>query len=233
MAIKGVIFDYGGTIDSRGVHWSEIIWDGWKLAGATFDKDAFRKAYVATELTSPPTRWYVPTSTSGSSCRQRHRPKPIFSGSDGHAADSHMALSAASYCYDRAHECVGEARPVIQAVTDRMPAVLVSNFYGNVESVLADFGLRHLFAAVIESAVAGVRKPDPQIFRLGVEALGLQPEEVLVVGDSLRKDILPAESIGCRTAWLKGKGWTDEEDRATHPSQISALADILTIIGKQ
>ena len=31
----------------------------------------------------------------------------------------------------------------------------------------------------------------------------------------------------------KGKGWTDEEDRATHPSQISALADILTIIGKQ
>lgn len=49
MAIKGVIFDYGGTIDSRGVHWSEIIWDGWKLAGATFDKDAFRKAYVATE----------------------------------------------------------------------------------------------------------------------------------------------------------------------------------------
>ena len=111
--------------------------------------------------------------------------------------------------------------------------MLVSNFYGNVESVLADFGLRHLFAAVIESAVAGVRKPDPQIFRLGVEALGLQPEEVLVVGDSLRKDILPAESIGCRTAWLKGKGWTDEEDRATHPSQISALADILTIIGKQ
>ena len=26
--IKGIIFDYGGTIDSRGVHWSEIIWDG-------------------------------------------------------------------------------------------------------------------------------------------------------------------------------------------------------------
>lgn len=233
MAIKGVIFDYGGTIDSRGVHWSEIIWDGWKLAGATFDKNAFRKAYVATErhfATHPVVR---PDFDFRQLMQAKTSTEADFLRADGHAADSHMALSAASYCYDRAHECVGEARPVIQAVTDRMPAVLVSNFYGNVESVLADFGLRHLFAAVIESAVAGVRKPDPQIFRLGVEALGLQPEEVLVVGDSLRKDILPAESIGCRTAWLKGKGWTDEEDRATHPSQISALADILTIIGKQ
>ena len=26
--ITGIIFDYGGTIDSRGVHWSEVIWDG-------------------------------------------------------------------------------------------------------------------------------------------------------------------------------------------------------------
>ena len=115
-------------------------------------------------------------------------------------------------------------------MTARVPAVLVSNFYGNIGAVLADFGLDHLFRAVIESAVVGVRKPDPRIFMLGVDALGLQPREVLVVGDSLKKDILPAESIGCPTAWLKGKGWTPEEDRATHPSQIGRLADILRLI---
>ena len=65
---------------------------------------------------------------------------------------------------------------------------------------------------------------------LGVDALGLPPREVLVVGDSLKKDILPAESVGCPTAWLKGKGWTPEEDLATHPSQIGRLADILGMI---
>ena len=46
MNIKGIIFDYGGTIDSRGVHWSEIIWDGYCKAGAdrVMTKDQFREA---------------------------------------------------------------------------------------------------------------------------------------------------------------------------------------------
>jgi putative hydrolase of the HAD superfamily len=107
--------------------------------------------------------------------------------------------------------------------------VLVSNFYGNVDSVLRDFDLRRYFNGVIESAVVGVRKPDARIFMLGVVALGLKPEEVLVVGDSLRKDILPAESIGCMSAWIKGRGWTADEDAATHPTQISGLTELLEL----
>ena len=66
-------------------------------------------------------------------------------------------------------------------------------------TVLEEFGLSHLFKDVIESAVAGVRKPDPEIFRLGVAALGLEPQETVMIGDSPDKDILPAQSIGCQT----------------------------------
>ena len=119
---------------------------------------------------------------------------------------------------------------MLDALASRYPMVLVSNFYGNVATVLADFGLDRYFKKIIESAVVGVRKPDPQIFRLGVEALGLRPEETVVIGDSLRKDILPAESIGCQVLWLKGKGWTAEEDAQTHPSVISTLGDILSLL---
>ena len=104
--------------------------------------------------------------------------------------------------------------------------VLVSNFYGNIESVLSDFDLLRYFRSIIESAVVGVRKPDPRIFALGVEALGLNPSEVLVVGDSYKKDIVPAESIGCKVAWLKGKGWTADEDAVMHPAIIKSLADL-------
>ncbi len=50
-----------------------------------------------------------------------------------------------------------------------------------------------------------------------------------MVGDSLRKDILPAESLGCRVAWIKGKGWTPDEDAATHPSVIKKLSDLLDV----
>ena len=136
----------------------------------------------------------------------------------------------ARYCYEAARSSIEEARPVLEQLATRYPMVLVSNFYGNVDEVLRDFDLRRYFGGVIESAVVGVRKPDPRIFSLGVVALGLEPGEVMVVGDSLRKDILPARSIGCRTAWLKGKGWTAEEDAATDPAMITRLSDVLDMV---
>lgn len=101
------------------------------------------------------------------------------------------------------------SRSVLTKIKERCPMVLVSNFYGNINTVLAEFGLDGLFEEVIESAAVGIRKPDPRIFRLGTEALGLDPEDVMVVGDSFTNDIVPAAEAGCRTAWLKGEGWTD------------------------
>ena len=108
--------------------------------------------------------------------------------------------------------------------------VCVSNFYGNVSAVLEDFDLLKYFNRIIESAVVGVRKPDPAIFALGVEALGLPAQNVLVIGDSYKKDILPALSLGCHVAWLKGKGWTADEDAVTHPSAITRLSQVLDLV---
>jgi len=48
-----------------------------------------------------------------------------------------------------------------------------------------------------------------------------------VIGDSLRKDIAPAEQLGCQALWLKGKGWTQEEDQQTHPHTIKTIAEVL------
>ena len=41
-------------------------------------------------------------------------------------------------------------------------------------------------------------------------ALRERPENVVVVGDSYAKDILPAHETGCKTVWLKGEGWTED-----------------------
>jgi phosphoglycolate phosphatase-like HAD superfamily hydrolase len=58
----------------------------------------------------------------------------------------------------------------------------------------------------------------------------LTPNEVLVVGDSFYKDILPAQKAGCRTAWFKGEGWTDETYDETIPDMvITDLSDLLVI----
>lgn len=231
--IKGIIFDYGGTIDSRGVHWSEIIWDGYQVAQINVTKEQFRECYVYAERELARTLHILPHHNFHDLLKIKMRIELGYLANQGlidAAIVEEKALMVAEYCYDAARQCVEEARPTIEKLYAKFPLVLVSNFYGNVESVLADFNLRHYFKEIVESAVVGVRKPDPRIFSLGVEALGLQPHQVLVIGDSYKKDIVPAESIGCKVAWIKGKGWTADEDAVTHPCVIAQLSDVLSQI---
>ncbi|MBQ1664998.1 MAG: HAD family hydrolase, partial [Bacteroidaceae bacterium] len=89
------------------------------------------------------------------------------------------------------------------------------------------------FRHVVESSVVGIRKPDPRIFMLGVEALQLEAEEVLVVGDSFSKDILPAHSMGCQTVWIRGRGWGDESVDESLPTFIIHGLEELTGVLKQ
>lgn len=229
---RGIIFDYGGTLDSRGDHWSEVIYRAYRAEGFDVDKQVFRDAYVEVERLFAREPIVKPDFDFHRLMQEKIRRQTMILAAG--REDSPIVEAAgriARRCYDFARKCVSEAKPVLETLARRYPMVLVSNFYGNVNAVIADMGIAPLFKAVVESAVVGVRKPDPQIFRLGCEALGLPPREVLVVGDSLRKDILPAESIGCATAWIKGKGWTADEDAASHPSQIPDLKSLLSMLG--
>ena len=233
MNIKGIIFDYGGTIDSRGVHWSEIIWDGYCEVGLdqVLTKDQFREAYVHGERELARVRHIMPNDTFLDILVKKMNIQRAYLVANGMASPSQGQLSTiTSHCYESARSCIEEARPVLENLAARYPMVLVSNFYGNVDTVLRDFDVRRYFRGIIESAVVGVRKPNPTIFRLGVDVLEMDARDVLVVGDSLRKDIEPAESLGCQVLWLKGKGWTADEDAQTHPNTIARISQVLDFV---
>lgn len=208
--IKGIIFDYGGTIDSRGDHWSEVIFDKYEALGVPVSYEQFRPAYIHAERELARTRHILPCDTFADVMSKKIRIEFDFLESQGllpHAGLHEMADSVAALCYAHAREAVDEARGPLERLAEHYPMALVSNFYGNIDTVLRDFGLRRLFAGVVESAVIGIRKPDPRIFAIGCMVLDLKPEEVLVVGDSVDKDLLPAESLGCPTAWVAGRQW--------------------------
>ena len=229
--IKGIIFDYGGTLDSRGVHWSEVLWQGYQAAGVPIDKETFRKAYVEGERALARERIILPQDNFHTLLRKKvaleisYLPEQPDQGTRDKWVDQ-----IAAFCDQAARTCIDEARPMLEQLHERYPMMLVSNFYGNIDEVLRDYGIRHLFKGIIESAVVGVRKPNPTLFRLGVDALELEPSEVLVVGDSLRKDIEPAEQLGCQVLWLKGKGWTAEEDSQTHPHTIKRVTEVVNYL---
>lgn len=231
--IKGVIFDYGGTLDTGGDHWSEVIWQAWQQAGVAADKAEFRECYVYAERELAKTLHILPHHNFHDLLDIKMQIELQHLAEMGHFAPAQIsdkAKEVASICYASAKASVEKAKPVLQALSEKYPMVLVSNFYGNVGTVLKDFGVDCYFKKIIESAVVGVRKPDPKIFTLGVEALGMKPDEVLVIGDSYSKDIVPAEKAGCQAIWLKGKGWTAEEDATLHPNIISNLDEVLSLM---
>ena len=231
--IKGIIFDYGGTLDSRGVHWSEVLWQGYNKAGVPIDKETFRNAYVEAERALARERIILPQDNFGDLLVKKVRLEIGFLPEQPDEATREQWVDEiAGYCDDAARACINEARPMLEQLHERYPMMLVSNFYGNIDEVLRHYGIRDLFKGIIESAVVGVRKPNPTLFKLGVDALELEPQEVLVVGDSLRKDIEPAEKLGCHVLWLKGKGWTEDEDLQTHPHTITRVTQVLDWLDK-
>lgn len=207
--IEGIIFDYGGTLDSRGDHWSHIILDSYSKAGINVGIDAFIEAYVHAERELEAKPIILPTDTFQTLMRKKITIETDYLLAHGFINDSDRKKSEriADYCYGHARECIAEAAIVLKVLARNYPLALVTNFYGNINAVLSDFGIAGYFKVVIESATAGIRKPDPAIFRLALEALRLTPEKVLVVGDSVSKDILPAKSLGCRTCLIEGRAW--------------------------
>ena len=232
--LKGIIFDYGGTLDTGGDHWSVVIWSAYQKAGVAVNEAEFREAYVFAERELAKTRHILPEHDFSDLLNIKMKLELQWLSENGHFPPAQVdpkAKEVAQYCYEAAKAQVAKAKPVLEALMAKYPLVLVSNFYGNIENVLKDFGIEKCFKKIIESAVVGVRKPDPKIFELGVKALDLKPEEVLVVGDSYGKDIVPAEKIGCQVLWIKGQGWTAAEDAQTHSNIITDITEVGELLG--
>lgn len=210
--IKGIIFDYGGTLDTGGDHWSHVIRDGWNKAGVAANDALFREAYVYGERELERVEHILPHHDFSDVLYIKMQIELGYLAQTGNFPPGMVDVKAreiADYCYSIARDNVSKSKTVLEELAKSYPLVLVSNFYGNIETVLKDFGILDCFKKVIESAKVGVRKPDPAIFELGVKALGLKPEEVLVVGDSIKNDMNPAKKLGCQTLLLEGKGWED------------------------
>ena len=220
MTPKGYIFDYGGTLDTGGCHWGKVLWHGWQRAGVPVTEVQFREAYVHAERTLGKNPIIQPDYTFYKTLETKVRLELDYLGLDGYVS------AIVNGIYEETRHHTAHSREVLQQL--QVPMVLVSNFYGNISTVLREFGFDELFQAIVESAVVGVRKPDPRIFTLGVKALGMQPSEVVVVGDSMDKDIIPAHKAGCQTVWVRGEQWTDDPiDEHTADRVIDDLSELL------
>lgn len=234
--IRGVIFDYGGTIDTNSRHWAEVLWSKYEEFHVPVGKESFREAYVHGERTLAKEPLVKPEHNFHDVLCLKTRIQFDYLVKEGklsleESEEKEYARQVADSCYEYVREVLTRTRPVVSALSGHYRLVLVSNFYGNIRTVLEDFGLLGYFSDIIESSVVGVRKPDPAIYRLGVEAMGIPAGDVLVVGDSFSKDVVPAKKVGCKVAWLKGEGWESEGiDESLPDIVITDLPDLLSYL---
>ena len=226
--VKGYIFDYGGTLDTGGQHWGKVIWHAYEHLQVPVSETDFRDAYVHAERTLGKNPIIQPDFTFYKTLETKIRLQLEYLQTSYITPLTSYILHLTYHLYEATVAETSKSREVLLSLKKQYPMVLVSNFYGNIATVLKEFKLDGIFDTIIESAVVGVRKPDPQIFTLGVEALGMQPDEVVVVGDSMDKDIIPASKAGCHTVWFKGEGWTnDPVDETNAERVITALKQLI------
>lgn len=84
-----------------------------------------------------------------------------------------------------------------------VPLMLVSNWHAGLRGFCRALALDAYFDVIVSSFEAGYEKPDPRIFAIGCAQLGLLPEQVLHIGDSLIDDVEGARAAGLGAVHLE------------------------------
>ena len=90
--------------------------------------------------------------------------------------------------------------------------IIANQSLGSAER-LKRFGILEYIDLVAASAEEGVAKPDKRIIEIALERAGVRAEEAAMVGDRLDNDIVPANSLGMYTIWIKQGNWKDASPR--------------------
>ena len=216
---KTYIFDYGGTLDTGGDHWGRVIWHAYERAGIPVGEEQFREAYVFAERKLGSEPIIKPSFTFRETLHTKLQIEME------HLGINEGLTKVLDDLYALTQKQTAASREVLLKLRETATLALVSNFYGNLDTVLQEFHLDNIFDVVVESAAVGIRKPDPAIYKLALELieergkatgrrakLGNERREergeaVTVIGDSMKNDIQPAKELGLYTIQISGEPW--------------------------
>ncbi len=216
---KTYIFDYGGTLDTGGDHWGRVIWHAYERAGIPVGEEQFREAYVFAERKLGSEPIIKPSFTFRETLHTKLQIEME------HLGINEGLTKVLDDLYALTQKQTAASREVLLKLRETATLALVSNFYGNLDTVLQEFHLDNIFDVVVESAAVGIRKPDPAIYKLALELieergkatgrrakLGNERREergeaVTVIGDSMKNDIQPAKELGLYTVQISGEPW--------------------------
>ncbi len=212
--ITALLFDFGGTLDGP-MHWLDRFLANYRAAGIEISRDeldpafehATRTAYGATRVV---TRFGLTDLVRFLVGHQfeylrKSGPQPLrVRLNDAGASGRHRFVEQVTNSFVRETSAgLVHSREAIGPLRSRFKMGVVSNFYGNLDRVLAEAKLDRVFAAVVDSSRVGIFKPEVGIYETALKKIQCRAESTAMIGDSLGKDCAPAHKLGMRTVWLR------------------------------
>ncbi|GGO29313.1 HAD family hydrolase [Deinococcus humi] len=209
--MKAILFDLDGTLHDRNAtiaRWLEGHVDRFDLPAA------YAARFVALDdFGYRPKREVMPLLVQ--EFKLKHPPQTLLDDFAAH-------LMVAPAVMPHAHAVLEELRAAgvrTGVVTNGWPEVQTACLHG--------CGLTELVDDVVISKVVGLSKPDPAIYRLALQRLGVHAAETWFVGDSPRNDIAGPQAVGLRSAFLgTGPALAGERPDAV----LRDLRDVLSLV---
>jgi FMN phosphatase YigB (HAD superfamily) len=248
MAMRAILFDFGGTLDFPR-HWLDRFVAHYQAAGIDIERaeldsafsSATRKAYVGSAMLRDYSLlqlvgFLIELQFENLGVRGGAAPRRLFAeASSGRRIDELKMQIRDSFV---AESALGFAisRPLLVSFARRLKIGVVSNFYGNLDRVIAEADLARSITVIADSGRLGFYKPDPRIFAAALAQLGVHPHDAVMVGDSIRKDCAPARAMGMATVWLRHRELSGREAAPSDPvdftiDSLEELKDFEWLVG--
>lgn len=107
------------------------------------------------------------------------------------------------------------------------PLALITNGAADLQrEKLRKVAVEPYFSIIVISGEAGCCKPDPAVFQVALEKLGVRPEEAWHVGDNPVNDVVGAHEAGLISVWLNRRQalWPEALQRPDY--EIGSLAEL-------
>jgi len=143
----------------------------------------------------------------------------------------HEILDAEQMCWDRSVRLDPDALQILAWLrVHGIKRAVCSNAPFPPEMMLRQVetnGIAELVDAVIFSSSINKRKPAPEMYRAALDAIGVDPEHALFVGDRVREDYEGPRAIGMRAVIFTAHAEAPPSDGIPTISSLTEVANLL------
>jgi putative hydrolase of the HAD superfamily len=123
-----------------------------------------------------------------------------------------------------------ETESTLKQLSQNYRLALITNGISDLQhEKLEKTNLFQYFECITISGEEGFGKPDPRIFKLTLDKLGISAENAAMVGDNLSRDIKGAQKIRIRGIWINRSKKILSQDICIPDTQIYSLSELLKL----